>query len=440
MKNASALNGYMKFHSQGRILLESFLSSFLNCKVNIQIHDISQFEEAMGLDITSNVLRNCYKWGDREDEVIIVPKIFDHISGNVIAILPIRLSGPQMHLFPQKYLDKITRSISSQLTRCSERKFSNSVILFGPEFERRTISHCLSPGKDANQMMYLIDVITKLSRTTFEANDFSTAFIFTPSVMDYAKEHRSGSVVRLSAEYDLLKSPTINKRFWYLSDGITSAYLVNPSYKIRNMYIYGNNSERFLDSYSLRNTLLGMDILFRVTGPNQVSIINSEGIEICNTENKWKFRNYILICKIIKEYSGIEHSVMDSIISNVIYCSQNRISSIIWLPKDCQNTQIENLLVKNDCAFERPISIFAPDKSLLVKRILSSDGVTVIANNGTILSHGAIVNLSKVTAKGQVGTGESAAKLLAENGVSIKISQDGNIKMFYHNGERCFVF
>ena len=57
-----------------------------------------------------------------------------------------------------------------------------------------------------------------------------------------------------------------------------------------------------------------------------------------------------------------------------------------------------------------------------------------------IISHGAIVNLSEVTAKGQVGTGESAAQLLAQNGVSIKISQDGNIKMFYNNGERCFVF
>jgi len=289
--------------------------------------------------------------------------------------------------------------------------------------------------------MYLIDVVTRLSRTTFEANDFSTAFIYTPSEFDYAKENRSGSVIRLSAEYDLLKSPTINKRFWYLADGITSAYLVNTSYKIRNMYIYGNNGDRFLDSYSLRNTLLGMDILFRVTGPNQVSIINSEGIEICNTENKWKLRNYSLICKIIKEYSGMElSSVMDSIISNVIYCSQNRISSIIWLPIDCSKVKTENLLVKDYCAFKQPISICDPDKSLLVKRILSSDGVTVITNSGIILSHGAIVNLSVVAEKGQVGTGESAAKLLSQNGVSIKISQDGNIKMFYRNGEQCFVF
>lgn len=440
VKNVSELSGYMTLHNQGRILLENFLSSFLNCKVNIQIHDISQFEQGMGLDITSNVLRNCYNWGNREDEVIIVPKVFDHSSGDVTAILPIRLSGPQMQSFPKNYLEKITRSISTHLTRCAERRFSNSVTLFGPEFERQLVSCCFSTGKDYTHIMYLIDIITKLSRTTFEANDFSTAFIYTPSEHDYTKANRSGSVIRLSTEYNLLKSPTIDKRFWYLSDGISSAYLVNPSLEIHNMYIYGNSADKFLDSYSLRNTLLGMDILFRVTGPNQVSIINSEGIEICNTENKWKFRNYGLICSIIEKYSGCKPSAMDAIMSNVIYCSQNRISSIIWLPQNCLRSQIEQLLVKNDRVFKHPISVCDSDKNNLVKRILSSDGVTVIANDGKILSHGAIVNLGEVVAKGQVGTGESAATLLSQNGISIKISQDGNIKMFYCGGKRCLVF
>lgn len=329
MKNVSELSGYMTFHNQGRILLESFLTSFLNCKVNIQIHDIAQFEQGMGIDITSNVLRNCYNWGERQDEVIIVPKVYSHPSKEVTAVLPIRLSGPQMHSFPRRYLEKITRTISIQLTACAEKRFNNSVALFGPEFERQMISSCLSGGRDYYSIMYLVDIITKLSRTTFEANDFSTAFIYTHSEHDYAKEHRSGSVRRLSTEHDLLRSPTIEKRFWYLSDGTSSAFLVNPALKIKNIYIYANNAEAFLDSYSLRNTLLGSDILFRVTGPNQISIINSEGIEFCYTENKWKFRNYNLICGIISEYSGIMRSAIDALISNILFCSQNRISSII---------------------------------------------------------------------------------------------------------------
>lgn len=440
MKNVSELSGYMTFHNQGRVLLERFLSSFLNCKVNIQIHDIAQFEKGMGIDVTSNVHRNCYSWGEREDEVIIVPKVYTHTTREIIAILPIRLSGPQMHSFPRRYLEKITRTISVYLTRCAEKRFSNSVTIFGPEFEREMVSRCLSSGYNINQIMYLVDIITKLSRTTFEANDFSTAFIYTHSEHDYAKAHRLGSVIRLSSEYDLLKSPAIDKRFWYFSDGCTSAYLVNSSLKINNLYIYEGRTERFLDSYSLRHTLLGSDILFRVTGTNQVSIIDSGGIEFCNIENKWKLRNYGVLFDIIQKNSDIAHSSIDPLISNVIYCSQNKISSIIWLPKDCSSPQMDCLLAKNYCAFKHNISICEPDKNNLVKRILSSDGVTVIGNTGTILSHGAIVNLNEVKEKGQVGTGESAAKLLSQNGVAIKISQDGNIKLYYLGGQYCLIF
>ena len=173
MKNVSELKGYIAFHNQGRIVFENFLSSFLNCKVNIQIHNISDFEKGMSLDITSNVLRNCYDWGNRKDEMIIVPKVFDHDTGDVIALLPIRLTGPEIHAMPKRYLDRITRAISGQLTQCAEHRFRNSANMFGSEFEKMVISSCLSPsGKDTNQIKFLISLITKLSNTTFEGKEF----------------------------------------------------------------------------------------------------------------------------------------------------------------------------------------------------------------------------------------------------------------------------
>ena len=101
MKNVSELKGYKNFHHQGRTIFESFLSSLLNCNVNIQIHSISDFENRMGIDITSNVMRNCYDWEDREDEVIIVPKVMDYQTREVFAVLPIRLSGPEIHRLPR---------------------------------------------------------------------------------------------------------------------------------------------------------------------------------------------------------------------------------------------------------------------------------------------------------------------------------------------------
>lgn len=63
-------------------------------------------------------------------------------------------------------------------------------------------------------------------------------------------------------------------------------------------------------------------------------------------------------------------------------------------------------------------------------RILSSDGVTVIDKSGKIIYHGGIVDLNAGITKGLAGTGETAARILSDNGIAIKISQDGNIKIF----------
>lgn len=71
---------------------------------------------------------------------------------------------------------------------------------------------------------------------------------------------------------------------------------------------------------------------------------------------------------------------------------------------------------------------------------LSSDGVTVIDKSGKIIYHGGIVDLNAGITKGLAGTGETAARILSDNGIAIKISQDGNIKIFYSIQEKPFIF
>ena len=54
----------------------------------------------------------------------------------------------------------------------------------------------------------------------------------------------------------------------------------------------------------------------------------------------------------------------------------------------------------------------------------------IIDANGKIRYFGCIADISKAKAGGIKGTGETAASLLAQNGMAIKISQDGPIKIF----------
>jgi hypothetical protein len=54
----------------------------------------------------------------------------------------------------------------------------------------------------------------------------------------------------------------------------------------------------------------------------------------------------------------------------------------------------------------------------------------VFTRQGDLVSYGSHIDISKKPVKGVKGTGETVAALLAENGLAIKISQDGRIKMF----------
>ena len=78
--------------------------------------------------------------------------------------------------------------------------------------------------------------------------------------------------------------------------------------------------------------------------------------------------------------------------------------------------------------------------SSIIQRILSSDGVTIVSKSGKIIYCGAIVKLDVEKRAGLMGTGESAAKMLSYNGLALKISQDGNIKIFTESSPASLVY
>jgi hypothetical protein len=123
----------------------------------------------------------------------------------------------------------------------------------------------------------------------------------------------------------------------------------------------------------------------------------------------------------------------------VIYCSKNSISSIIWLPEKINKI---DLLVKKQTKnqfINVPISI--KDKSFTnhIIRYLSSDGATIIDKLGLLQYFGCVIDLNKIEVKGIKGTCESAAGALVSNGISLKISQDGTIKVFIKKNHKSII-
>ena len=163
------------------------------------------------------------------------------------------------------------------------------------------------------------------------------------------------------------------------------------------------------------------------------AIVTSKGYEFIHQENVWRFRNYDMLQALIQAKVKLSDSVYNSLLYYVLYCSKHDISSIIWVPAYISKVQP---LLKSFHSFTRSsFNIMDRNYSGLVKRMMSSDGATIISVDGTVKYYGCIVNMDSAKVNAVKGTGETVASLLASNGVAFKISQDGTIKVFLNEGK-----
>lgn len=443
MDNISELKHYSNFRESGQGVLDSYLSNLLNCRVSFQQQKISDFEKAMFIDVTTTVKRSVYIMDD--DKVVITIKVIE--SSTVIAIMPIILRRKDIASVPNRVFEQLASAITQKITQCYLRQFHGGTQLMGIELENLVIAKVFSMGVfDPARFSFLISYLDKLSHTTFEGQFFTTGFILSRSLYDYEKgisKKRNGILYSLNKDIPLVRNPKIEKRFWYLVDGKQKFYLFDQNLVIKNAFsitTFNKSWDGFFDSYFLKSVIYGKDIVFRTLCQNRMSIMNADNLEFVKIENVWKLRDYSFLNDYIKKHIRIGKRVYTALIYYVLKCSQEEHSSIIWIPKDSTDAAINKyLLTKN--------SVFKPNKNILsnmeeetIMRILTSDGVTVIDKKGTIIYHGGIVNLSASTVAGLAGTGETATKILSDNGIAIKISQDGNIKIFTSSKEEPMIF
>lgn len=443
MKNASELKNYSIFRKTGLLNLHRSLKELLNCEVNIEENSIDEFSSYIGIDLTANFKRYVYIISD--DKVVLSVKIID--KPDIIALLPILLEGKSIGKIQVTYLERIASAVSLVLSECYKKNFRSAERLFYDYLLERIIHSCFGKGTfNADRFSFIIQYLKKLCVSTFENENFTTGFIITNSVHDYMKENmhsRNGIMYPLAESHDMFKYVRPDRRVWYLADGITSFYLMDHSLEIKELYVIPQK-KNMVDSwseYSMDKILWGSDLAFRVINHNQISIMNSEGIEFIALENTWKFRDYSIVHSIFSQNTSMNSEVINCILYYILDCSRCNKSVIIWIPSDFSQKAIESVLIGRKKNFKLDIDILNEKNEQIVKRILTSDGVSVINKEGKIVYNGCVVNLSKLSAsKKMVGTGESATRLLAENGIAIKISQDGNVKIFYDGDKQPYIF
>lgn len=430
--NFEYIKGDERFKLGPHKALMRTLEDFYGATVRLVFNPMETFKNRYNIDITANPKKELYRVDGIPDMVLLV--IYAE-QGDSMFYLGIQLDSPLMQYYDTSIFHSTCINVGRKLKEASERSFRSCLSLFNESLAKEIVIGNIGKGSyDISKVSYLVDMFLGLRSATFEGKHFSTGLILTKSLFAFSKAEKfdkEGKFIRLSSgKMNVDITDRQNIRFWYLVDGYHTFYLTDLKKTLNSVFLYDGGANDYVSEMLLSKTLQGADALFRVSNGRELSVVDSDGQEFLHLEKCWKYRDYNALKQCVMARVPHVAGFYDMLIRCVLDCSKSDTSSIIWLPKDI-NTIDNIVLEKSKNVFSDKLLNFNDEKNQpIVKRLLSSDGATVIDANGKIRYFGCIADISKATAGGIKGTGETAASLLAQNGMAIKISQDGPIKIF----------
>lgn len=429
---------YKEFIDLGILFtLKETISDFFKCDVDFFPHPSTQIYKKFNINILENPRRGFYPIDD--DNVIILARVQEQKKLTSSYGIIMSAKGISKNV---KLLNIFEGALSWTLTEEFYSRFQNGILAFGDELIKHTITNYLCKGYfNYRYVRHLIEYFLKLRTTSFEGTYFSTGVLISKSIHDFQKNNkRSVYMYDLTQMIRLRNTNRIEKRIWYLADGKKSFFLATKKLDISRYIVVDNlvYNENYIDNHTLSFTLKGGDSLFKIENEKLLSINTSSGYEFLFFENQWKFRNYNQIIEFLKSVISNQEELINSLLFYILNCSKKQISSIIWFPENFE--EIDNYIqVKTKNVFiNGDINIRNKNFINHIFRCLSSDGATIIDRDGNIRYIGVIADLNKIKIEGMKGTGESAATALGLNGVAIKISQDGTIKIY--NGKSKVIY
>lgn len=425
--NIAEVKNFRGFKRDAQSVFTIAVSKFFSAEVKTYVRPIEQFEKLFAIRILKQPLRGVYI---TDSHILLVGKVF---SGKIPEYF-FGVSIKRNHLIRNNNIYNDLESVlTNGLTTAYQNSFKHSIQLFDDNLIKKVIAkYCSSGYYEPAKFVFLIDYFSRLRTTSFEGKYFSTGLILTKSSYGYKgkseKEKRDINFHSLLDVYQI-RDQEIKRRFWYLADGKRTFFLGDKLLSVNAICTLKDDSNiNFVDSLTLSNILKGGDVLFRVENEKEFSIVQSDQSEFIYSENSWRYRDYTGLIDLLNTKYKIEKTVIERLLFFTVFCSKKSISCIIWVPDDI-NT-IQTILKTKNRLFENDINIQEAIYTNQIIRFLSSDGATVIDKQGYLRNYGCIVNLESANIQGVKGTGESAAGLLAANGLAIKISQDGTIKVF----------
>lgn len=422
------LNNFKQFLRLGQDEFCDFLVNFLNLEeVRIQVNSLDVLKDWLKVDNLDVVM----EVPERDDEICVVSQI--QVSGDLISYFPYVLKGRYVKIYSKakSFLTKLSEAISAQISLCYLQDFRGGDWMFGEILARMIVANCISEKKyDGIKFAHLIEKMEQMAVSTFEGEFFPTGVIVSSDFSKYRDNY-----FEFKTERDI---NYLDKREWFLANGQESFLLSDSNCKIRGIYRKSMPSltdfiNRYFEEYYLSNDLKTPDFLVRTVGPNEISVSDADCKEFVKIENVWRYRHPKNMTLFLVEHLHIEYKVSYAILYYTLKCSRNHVSSILWIPMDSSEKTIKTYTTSNRVnIWKRKLNLLDESHQVILEKILASDGAIVIEKNGQVLYESVFADIkeSNVEKAKLVGSGETAARFLAKNGVAIKISQDGMIKVF----------
>lgn len=444
MRNFSEFRSeYSVFTRLALPVLKQQVASFFNCDVKFIAAPLNFAKNRYAIDLTENSRRGFYLISD--DTALILGRVIE--SGNTIACFALELTnGNFVSLRP--LLQTFEGVLSHVTTYGFKSRYTQGAKEFGESLVIETIGKHFGKGRFGYQnIVKFVDIFQRLANSKLEGEPFSTGLIISKSTSAYSSDRADsrsgGDVLKLKSPLEVNLDFTLDKRFWYLVDGKTSFFLSGVTKKkvpviVDTFFLNSEYNHRgsYIDSYTFSKTLKGSDILFRVVGSGEVSILGTTGLEVLYKEGTWRARSLSDFQYLIEKYALLPSNVAEATVSIILKISQVRRSAIIWIPSN--SNELDGILINQNQTFRTPMSVLNTNHHSTIMRASTSDGATVINQRGQIEQYGCLVDMSKLEVAGISGAGEAVGQMLGKNGVAVKISQDGNIKVFYNTLKQVF--
>ncbi len=426
MQNFKKIKNFENFKRYGERILSETLRELLSADIDIIYNPLSRLQTTYGINIEEKPFRDSYKISNLEH--ILICHCSKWYQENYIMAIVIKLK----YVINNKIFHRLSQSVSNALEDSSITQFRNSIILMNENLIERVISKTWHFGYNPYIIYNLIDKFNAIRSTTFEGKYLNTGLILTNSFFEYKNgngNNRSGTLLKLKQQPYQYPTDCIDNRFWKMADGKSSFYIASDKKPISYMFFYDTTDKDYVDCMVLKGALHRNDLLFRTFQGRELSIINGANQEFIYQQNVWHYRDHDAFKHLLKNTIGenTSEAVLNSLIKYILILSKNDTSSILWIPIE----EVREDRIKSSVSFsDDDINICNKGQESLIMSLMTSDGAVQIDRQGKIIKYACIAVMEDVETNKAKGTGEQAAKNLARNGIAIKISQDGTIKLF----------